>query len=245
MIKDDHRASDNIPLQNAKFIILIFDDIVTDYGYLSTRSLSEFYLKLLNIVKINPDFGCIIKSKQSHLEGLYLLPSEREIRALIDELTQERRLVFLEIDVLPSTVARFAHLSVNYSINSAGVIAAISNETPSIHWDCAGLSKHPFWKDSQQKLIFNTLDDIEDAILKANRQDKSIGDFSAWKKYISYFNDQLGAQRMGGFVNTYMRESIKTKDPQWSLDFAVKKYMQENKVGNDFLVMESRWGDEE
>jgi len=42
-----------------------------------------------------------------------------------------------------------------------------------------------------------------------------------------------------------MKESMNTGDPGHSLDFAVKKYLADNRVGVDFYQREDLWEDEQ
>lgn len=217
-------------LKNVNFIISIFDDEVPYCGFQTPSSLTEFYLKLFSIIKDNFNFGGIIKSKQFDLNTLNSLPQGEQIIKIANKLIEEKRLVFLEPTLSPLEAALSSNLSVGYCVNSACVVAAINGNCAAIQWDAVGLLEHPFYKDSEQKFIFSSLDELEDAILCVSRGDKKIGNYSQWKKYICYFDDFSAVKRMASFIESFMEENMKTKDYKQSLDFSVNKYIEENKI---------------
>ena len=45
-------------------------------------------------------------------------------------------------------------------------------------------------------------------------------------------------------METYMKESAETGDPEHSLEFAAKKYIYDNKIGEDFFRKDDIWEDE-
>ena len=150
----------------------------------------------------------------------------------------------LDSEVYPVAVAAHSNLSVGYGINSACAVVAVMGNRAAVNWDCAGLKNHPFYKYSDQKIIFSSLDDLEEAILKASQGDATIGDYSRWKKHVNHFEDSFAVHRIANFLESYMTESTTSSDPEHSLDFAVKKYISDNKVNTDFFQREDIWEDE-
>ncbi|GEM_PF-849376 len=238
-----HQAGDLFS-DNVNFIITVFDDSVSYNVFQSPGSLADFYLRILSIAENNPRFGCIIKSKNPLDRVLMSIPSGKEIKKRAEALRIQKRLTILDSSVSPVVAATHSDLSVGYSVNSACTISAIICGSAAICWDCAGFRKHPFYKHSDQKLVFSTLDELEEAILKFSRGDKTIGDYSRWKKCINHFEDVAGINRIAGFLTDYMKENMSTGKPEHSLDFAVKKYLNENKVGDDFYEHEDIWNSE-
>ena len=229
------------PLLNEfNFIITIFDSSINDAECQTPYTLSQFYLKILVLIENNPSWGAIIKSKNWNLEGLSFLPNGEEIVQRLKSLIERKRAVVLDKTVSPATAASYANLSVCYGLNSAGVIAGIHGYK-AIHWDCSGWLKHPFYKDPEQKFIFKTLDELEEAIIKVANGDNTIGDFSKWRQKLNYFDDFKAPERVGKFIQTFMDEVIRTDNAKHSLDFAVKKYVEENKIGEDFFKSEDWW----
>ena len=226
------------------FVISIFDNAASYDLHLSPASLSEFYIRLLTVVRKNPGFGCIIKSKFSCPAFLESLPSSEKIMKLVEELTAQGRLAIFDCSETPIRAGLLSNLSVGYGISSACAVSVTNSGPAAVNWDCAGMGKHPVYKCPDQKFVFKTMDELEEAILKASEGDKSIGDYGRWKKHINYFEDSLAVDRVVNFLESYMKESINTGDPEHSLGFAVKKYLVDNKVGEDFFQKEGLWEDE-
>jgi len=233
----------NIFSKNVDFVISVFDSCVRYNLFQSPDSLSEFYLRILDIVERHPNFGCIIKSKSPLHQTLLSLPSGRAIAERAEKLKDQNRLAIFDFNEYPFAAAAHSNLSVGYGINSACAVAAAMRDRAAINWDCCGFKRHPFYKYSGQKVLFSTLDEVEEAILKASKGDKTIGDYSRWKKHINYFEDSSSADRITDFLESYMKESISTGDPEHSLDFAVKKYLADNEVSGNFYEREDLWED--
>ena len=233
----------NIFAEDVDFVISVFDSCIRYNLFQSPNSLSEFYSRILDIVEKNPRFGCIIKSKNPLYQTLLSLPSGREITERVVKLKDQNRLAIFDFNEYPLAAAAHSDLSVGYGINSGCIIAAIMCNRNGINWDCAGLKRHPFYKQSGQKIVFKTLDEIEEAILKASKGDKTIGDYSRWSRLINHFEDCLAVSRIANFLESYMKESISTGNPEHSLDFAVEKYLADNKISKDFYEGENFWED--
>ncbi len=230
---------------NLNFIINIFDSSTAYYLHQTPDTLSQFYLRILQLIEDNPSWGVIVKSK--NCENLYEfseLPQGNEIILRMHNLIQQGRLVILSDATSPVSVLSYANLSICYGVNTAGIIAGIHGYK-AIHWDCSGWLKHPFYKDSEQKFIFKTLDELEEAIIKVANGDKTIGDFSKWRQKLNYFDDFKAPERVGKFIQTFMNEIIKTDNMKHSLDFAVNRYIEENKIGEDLFKPDDWWDEEQ
>ncbi|MFA5317541.1 MAG: hypothetical protein WC369_08990 [Dehalococcoidales bacterium] len=227
------------------FVISVFDDSAGERLFNSPGSLSEFYVRVLKIVESNPGIGCIIKSKQPLDQSLPSVPSGREILDKIEALKGGGRLAVLDPSVSPLVAASCSDLCVGYGINSACAIAAIVGNCASINWGCSGLMKHPFYRYSGGKVIFQTLDEVEEAVLKAREGDKTVGDYGRLKKQVNYFEDLSAVSRITGFMETYMKaRSGEAGDPERSLEFAAKKYLDDNYIGEDYFRKDDIWEDE-
>ncbi|MFA5317579.1 MAG: hypothetical protein WC369_09185, partial [Dehalococcoidales bacterium] len=231
--------------KDADFVISVFDDSAGDKLFNSPGSLSEFYMRVLKIVESNPGIGCIIKSKQPIEQSLPSVPSGREILDKIGKLKAEGRLAVLDHSVSPLVAASCSDLCVGYGINSACAIAAVVGNCASINWGCSGLRKHPFYKYDKDKIVFDTLDKIEEAVIRASRGDRTVGDYGYLKKQVNYFEDLSAVSRITGFMETYMKaRGAEAGDPQRLLEFAAKKYLDDNKIGEDYFRKDDIWEDE-
>lgn len=129
-------------------------------------------------------------------------------------------------------------------MNSAGIVAGIHG-CRAIHWDCSSWLKHPFYKNPTQKFLYTSLDEFKKAIIDASNGDQTIGDFSAWRQKLNHFDDFKASERVGGFIQSFMDDVIKTDEAKQSLDFAVEKYIKVNNVGVDFFEDSSNMWDDE
>ncbi len=216
------------------FKIAVFD---TDAAYnieQSPEAAAEFYFAILELLDRHEDFGIVVKSKKWAIEELSTLPSGEEIIQKISRLKKLKRAVILDSkEFSPAIAARYADLSVCLGINSAGVIAALHGGRV-IHWDCTGWMKYPLYRDKNQKIIFLSMNETKEAIIKVSQGDKEIGDFSQWRKTINYFDDLSGRARIVQFINLFMDEIKQSDNASHSLARAVNKYRGANHITNDF-----------
>lgn len=229
-------------LKSVKFMIAIFDSSVAYNIYQSPETLSTFYLRILALVERNVEWGAIVKSKNWDIEGLLFLPDGKDIVNKIKTLTKEGRLCFFERTMLSAKAASYANLSVCYNLNSAGIVAGICGFR-AIHWDYNGWQHNPLCREGRQRIIFTDFDDFERAIIKVSQGNKEIGDFSPWRKRFNHFEDFSASQRVGRFVQSFMEKACNgvSSDP---LASAVREYIVENKIDEDFFSVHDWWGNE-
>jgi len=223
-------------LRGLDFVFTIFDSSVAHHLHQTPASLSRFYLRILEILDANPHWGAVAKCKGQNIEELSYLPEGRQIVNRMKTLIKEKRLVALDYSVLPMVASRNSDLCVCYGINSAGIISALYGGR-SVHWDCSWVSKHPFYKDRSQKIVYRTLDEIEDAVILAEKGDKSIGDFSSWKKRLNFNDDFAAGRRVGEFFNDYLDRCECSSDVHESLKFSVSRYIEKNHINEEFFQM--------
>jgi len=232
-VEDDSLIIDDFSPE-VGFKIAVFD---TDAAYnieQSPEAAAEFYFAILELLDRHEDFGIVVKSKKWAIEELSTLPSGEEIIQKISRLKKLKRAVILDSkEFSPAIAARYADLSVCLGINSAGVIAALHGGRV-IHWDCTGWMKYPLYRDKNQKIIFLSMNETKEAIIKVSQGDKEIGDFSQWRKTINYFDDLSGRARIVQFINLFMDEIKQSDNASHSLARAVNKYRGANHITNDF-----------
>jgi len=239
-MEDDNLVIDDFSPE-VRFKIAVFD---TDAAYnieQSPRAAAEFYLAILELLERYGEFGVIIKSKKWTLDELSTLPSGEEIVKRLGNLKKMKRAIILDWKVFsPAIAARYSDMTVCLGINSAGIIAALHGSRV-IHWDCTGWMKYPIYKDKNQKVIFLSMDETKEAIIKVFQGDTHIGDFSRWRKSINYFDDSAGRNRVMQFINLLMDEIKQSDSGSQSLERAVNKYMDVNHVTNDFSQAIGWW----
>ncbi len=237
--KKGDRMTDGLK-DGLKFIIAIFDSSVAYNIYQGEESLGEFYIRTMEMIEKNSDWGGIVKSKNMSISDIGRLPRGREIVDKMKKLMDQKRLVYPDASNSPLAASSRANLSVCYSLNSAGVIAGACGFR-AVHWDCSGWLNNPFYKDRGQRFVFHTLDEVEKAVIEASKGDTSIGDFSGWKDRLNHFNDDKAHERIGQFIQDFMSDVAVTGNAGSSLTNAVRRYNSVNKVDQCFLKQENLW----
>lgn len=222
--------------QDLDFVISVYDSDVS-YGVQqspiqTTGALATFFLCVLDLLEANPRWGAVLKLKNKKLLDYQLvLPRGAELIERMQNLAEQKRLVELDFEVSPITASGKTQLSVCFVLNSAGIVSGIFGKR-AVHWDCVG-QPNPFGNDPHQQIFFRTLDDMSQAIQRAARGDKTVGDFSQWVKDYNYFCDFQGDQRIAMFIQNYMEEIVATCSPEHSLTSAVRRYHASNQLLND------------
>lgn len=228
--------------KSVKFVMSIFDSGFAYNFNQTAETFSQFYITVIELLEENPQFAAIIKSKHIDLiDVLTNIHGGDNIVSKIKYLINQKRIIILDPRLFDPVIAAIhADLSVGYGINSAGIIAGLYG-CNAIHWDCIGWLGFPIYKDKDQKILFSSTNEIKNAVKEAAKGDKSIGDFSKWRKKINYFDDFRGKERMVQFIDFFMEEIIKTCDREHSLQFAVKKYINKNRIPNEIYGTQEWW----
>jgi hypothetical protein len=228
--------------KSVKFIMSIFDSSFAYNAYQTAETFSQFYITVIELLEENPQFAAIIKSKHSDLiDVLTNIHGGKNIISKIKYFINKKRIIILDPRLFDPVIATIhADLSVCYGINSAGIISGLYGCNV-IHWDCSGWLEYPIYRDKDQKIIFSSTNEIKNAVKEFAKGDKSIGDFSKWRKKVNYFDDFRGKERMVQFIDYFMEEIIKTCDREHSLQFAVKKYINKNGIPKDIYGVQEWW----
>ncbi len=231
------RSSDKPPElesldKKLKFRMAIFDNTAKRTIHHSPEMLSRFYLKLLELLEKNAGWGGIVKGKNYGLSAMGSLPDGEKIITKIDALIKANRLVVLSRDYDPLAAAAYADLSVCFGINSAGIISGLSGFR-AIHWDCAGVLRYIEDTKYYEDVTYSSLEKLADAITQSAAGDKTVGDFSRWRRQFNYFDDFNAPKRVAGFIEHFMESVSSKSDAGSSLDFAIKRYTAENITGVD------------
>ena len=221
---------------NKDFVISIFDTDVDWYLMMTPEVLSRFFLSMLKLLEKHHHWGGIIKSKNSLLNDyVSLVPSGHEIVSRFRMLEKSGRLLVMEpTKYIPITPMAYSNLAVCCAINSAGILSGIYGYR-AIHWDCVGI-KDPIYNDPSQKILFSSLEDIENAIELAAQGDLSIGDFSKFKKWVNYYEDFEGAKRIAWFFEYFMTAIESSKgNSDIAMQESVDSYIKHFSVNQDFF----------
>ena len=215
------------PLERAKlksgldFMLAVFD---SSYGYSihhSGEQMSLFLDRMIALLEVHTTWGAVMKPKSE--QSWALLPGGPRLLERIASLEKEGRVLVAQRETSPITAAEACDLAVCYSVNSAGIIIG-AHGGRAVHWDCSGWLDHPFYADRDQKFFYPSLVDMLAAVEAAADGDRSVGDFSRWCGKIDAFNDGRAAERVGGFIASYLDCTSSGTPALQALDEAAAEY---------------------
>lgn len=188
-----------------RFVIALYDNMYGDNLSYSKAAMQSFYEVFLHWVLEDKEVGLIIKSKKPKvLAGL------SEVHELLQRAKETGRCIQLE-DVygrLASDAAHDADMAVGIGISSA-VSEAVIVGRRGIHCDLTGLRSHPFYEWGYEKVIFDDLHRLIDA-LKRYRENPSLesglGDWTSYIHDLDPFRDGKAGQRIGTYFYWFLNE---------------------------------------
>jgi hypothetical protein len=206
------------------------------------ESLNLFYMSLFRLLEDNPGWVGVVKSK-CFSEKDYSNYLDANVSDKIRSLTAAKKIRILDRTLSPVDAASHADISICFGINSAGIVAGVHG-LRAVHWDCSGWLHHPIYRVSGQKVLFDSMDDLKEAVVRSSRGDEAIGDFGRWAGLFNYFDDLRAPERVAEFIEYIMSDMEVSENSKDSLDRAVRRYVDKNKVGPDFFAPGNWWSDE-
>jgi len=209
--------------RGVKFIIALFDNIHgSDYVY-STDEMRKYYESFLSFMIEDETIGIIIKSKKPLV--IQKLP---EIHTLLEKAVSTGRCIRLdkEIGRLPFDASRNADLSVGVGISSPVVEAVIAG-CRGVHYDITHYKKHVFYEWGYEKLVFDDISRLINAIKRFKKEPSSEPGLGDWSKHIEEldpFCDKKGGERMGGYMKTLLESFKSGKGRADAVDAADRTY---------------------
>jgi len=213
-----------------KLIVNLLDSTYGPSCQNSFDSMIYFYKEILSKIYDNKKWGAVIKSKGKAFEKII---QNKEIDYYVNLLKDENRLIILPSKFKVSTSANISDISVCYGINSAGVLAALSG-SKSIYWDLPKAIEHPlYYLAKKDSLIFNSIDEIVQALERFISGDKKIGNHDDCLDLFDSFRDDQGKKRAGQIMSRLFLDLKNDLNFQESLNKIKKEY--ENKWGKKFV----------
>ena len=222
------------------FILSVFDSSAAYNIHQTPSTLSEFILGILGFLERYSSWAVVLKSKNQELKEFGRLPAGEKIVSGLMKLKEDGRAMVPGAAMSPVTVARYTDLSVCYGLNSAGIVVG-SHGFRAVHWDCSGWKKHPFYRHPEESIIFETLETLEEAIVRASRGDTSVGNFSLWQRSFNHFPGGDAIKRISEFVRNYMEHASAGENGSAALDLAVDHFVQVNDVAESFFRSSFSW----
>ena len=202
---------------NKKFIILLLDNAHDEnknniVQQMPTHLISNFYNILLNKLSTDNDIGIIIKNKRlSHIKNL------RDIYPKVLELQKKGTCYLVQnpFQKIPNLYASISDLIIAVSrVYPSALIDSIQSKKLSVFCDLFDLEliEKEFYKFGKNKSIFKNPQDLANKILqfKNGKTDHKFGDWSNHKNIFDPYQDNLGNERIGKYIN-YLLDGFKNQ----------------------------------
>src|SRR5258707_35465 len=117
-----------------RFVLAVFDTSHSrnQLDHHSTERAILSYRTVLEMVRKNPDWGCLIKSKSKAYDEIPLTDGVQDVVSLLEA---EGRCLRLPNETKPSLVASAADAVVGFGVNSAAFTAALITRRPLLNFD--------------------------------------------------------------------------------------------------------------
>ena len=183
----------------AEYVVAFFDNMHSPELHFSTKSMCALYEALLNKVLDDVSFGLLIKSKKPLV--LDTLPS---VQPLLEAAIKTGRCIKLdnEFGRIPSDASQGADIAIGVGISSA-VVEAVLAGCRGLHYDMTKLRDHEFYEWGNDRLIFDDLNCMMQALDNAKEKKTGFLDLGVWDEYLDEldpFRDGCAAERIGAYL---------------------------------------------
>jgi len=211
--------------KKVEYVMTLFDESYNPY---LDSGLILFYKTFLTYAIKHSNWGILIKPK-----GYWQwdqLP-DSSINKMILKLSQEKRCIEADPMKSPLIACTCSDITISFFINSAAVIASVHG-TLSLNWDVLGCIFHPLYKYGKKEgiFIYRTVDEIINKL--DNFQHKKNSDLhNKWNSAsssIDPFRDGSAGNRVGKFIQDYIRQIESGLEKDEALSKACNKYKKDN-----------------
>ncbi len=216
-----------------KFTIALFPSGFLMKSRISRRMTVEFYSKFFEWLFADEDIILIAKEKK-----LKFFHKLTEIKDLIAKAQNTGRFIQLDNAVgrFPSDASFNADIAVGTGVSSALNEAVIAG-CRGVHCDFAKFYFHPYYQWGRERIIYDNLDDLMQALkrYKDNPQSESrLGDWSSNIDILEPFRDARAGLRIGSYVKSLLEGFNSGMSRQGA--FAVADSLYSSKWGEEKVV---------
>lgn len=208
----------------ARFVIALFDTGHSTRTF-TTPDMESFYRAFLKWILEDDAVGIVIKSKKPHI--LKTLPNILPLLAKAETTGRCIRLAN-EFGRLPSDASRIADIAVGVGVSSAVTEAVIAG-CRGIHYHKEFPYRHDYFKWGYEKIVFDDLDRMMDAIKSYKTNPDLNPDLGDWTHYLSMldpFRDGRAGERMGNYLSWCLEGFDAGLDREAVLQQANTKYAE-------------------
>jgi hypothetical protein len=183
--------------------VTLFDSSFGANSHHTEASVRKFVIDLLTAAQEHSDWGILIKAKSVGTQDILQTPGIEEI---VESLTLENRIVILDRTTPVSVAGLAGDATACYSINSAGLFAAMATTEKYLMCDLPGLAHHPMKSGGENTLVFSNTANLVTGLEALQKGDQNIGNFGPWQTQLDPFGDNLGNARIGKVIGGYIKD---------------------------------------
>jgi len=203
------KIRENLKKKGAKFVIAFFDNACSLMQDITLEQTLEIYERLFLWLINNQEGGLIVKSKYQSL----LKKISTDIPEIWNMAAQTGRLMVEEnTKTLPIVLSKASDLTIGVNISTAAVEASIAG-LMTLHYYPQSNGDHFLEKQLKNKVVFNDIDRLFNAVKEIQVGNKSYGNSSSCIKLIDEFSDGKGPERISKVINILLESDLSSLKP--------------------------------
>ena len=219
LFHDDSAQKELPALEQCLLRAAVFDECFDEFANYSRDVVSRFYGALFRLAK-TIGLGLYIKSKRYDRDALFqFFPGFAEAEA-------SGNMVVLDNRLRPYQALQHADLAVCLGINSAGIETALYG-MPTIYWVHDDSTCEQLEISTSSRLVFHDLEELTDLLRRALDDRTALhgfGDHSDIADEIDPFRDGQAGNRIGSYINSYLKNIVRLMDREESLEACNEEY---------------------
>ena len=224
---------DKFKICGVSYIIGIFSENMS--GYLG-KAQFKFYMKILEFAVQHADLGIVVKPKKENDE--MLLRSIKELNNFIEVLALQGRIIFLDRSKYPVEAGYASDIVIGVIPDTtAGLECALAG-VPMVIYDCMNSGdSHPLYKSGHNRIIFDDVHYLIEAINLNRQKPGSIVGFADWADILSLtdpFRDGRANYRIASYIKTLLLK-LSNGTGKYQAIRAANEFYKE-KFGSDRVV---------
>lgn len=222
---------------NVSYTIGILDENITKSINFFTESVIRLYKAVFEYAVSHPEVGIIIKPKREIT--VEYLRTFCETSELLLKLENQKRIIILDSLKYPVEAGLASDLVIGVIPDStAGLECALAG-VPMIVYDCTSRREsHPLYKNGHNKIIFDDVHSLIEAININREKPGSIPGFADWSDILNHtdpFRDGRANYRIASYIETLLFTSSNSTRKEQAIRAANEFYRE--KFGNERVTV--------
>lgn len=220
---------DFLKQSNATYTIAILDENISKHLNYFTESILRLYRTVFEYAVTNYEVGIILKPKKEIT--VEYLTTHSETAELLLELKSQKRVIILNNHKYPVEAGFASDLAIGVIPDSTAGLECVLAGIPMVICDCTNRKEsHPLYKAGRNKVIFDDIQYLIEAIDKNRKKPGSIPGFADWSfilNEVDPFRDGKANQRIANYIKTILLKSSNGLSKNEVIETANRAYAEE------------------